>query len=291
MMRTRHDKKNIHWKYASLLLMFLIVPLILEAQDAVEEVASEEVSAPIVRAIPKIKLQEFEAILVSYLRQQFRASGIFATVQSCRLPDYGPVVTVTIQPPPYYFTRPVLLELERRQKIAEKQADRVRAQFDRTAQIVKLKVKEAELLEQIRVETLKKKAKANVSGIEEDLGKVRKTLKELELAAPAETVSLPSPDNVTEVDLNKMITENYQDLVLKLTAIMKTVLAENAASLMEEGDSRICISTTIRDNFLGNQEQNLLFLLAGSDVEEFRNGTTDLKALKEQVLVTSRKEE
>jgi hypothetical protein len=88
-----------------------------------------------------------------------------------------------------------------------------------------------------------------------------------------------------------MITENYQDLLMKLTAIMKTVLAENAASLMEEGDSRICISTTIRDNFLGNQEKNLLFLLSGSDVEGFRNGTTDLKALKEQVLVTSRKEE
>lgn len=291
MMRRMHNTKSISWKYAPILLIFLIAPVILEAQDAEEEVASEKVSTPIVRSIPRIKLQEFESILVIYLRQQFRVSGMFATVQSCRLPDYGPVVTVTIQPPPYYFTRPVLLELERRQKIAEQQADRIRAQFDRTAQMVKLKVKEAELLEQMRLETLKKKAKANVSGIEEDLGKVRKTLKELELAAPMETFSLPSPDNVTEVDLNKMITENYQDLVLKLTAIMKTVLAENAASLMEEGDSRICISTTIRDNFLGNQEQNLLFLLAGSDVKEFRNGTTDLKALKEQVLVTSRKEE
>lgn len=290
-MRRIQNTKSIGWKYAPLLLIFLIAPVILEAQDAEEEVASEEISAPVARSIPRIKLQEFETILVSYLRQQFRASGVFATVQSCRLPDYGPVVTVTIQPPPYYFTRPVLLELDRRQKIAEKQADRIRAQFERTAQIVKLKVKEAELLEQIRLETIKKKAKANVSGIEEDLGKVRKTLIELESAAPVEPFPLPSPDNVTEVDLNKMMAENYQDLLMKLTVIMKTVLAENAASLMEEGDSRICISTTIRDNFLGNQEKNLLFLLSGSDVEGFRNGTTDLKALQEQVLVTSRKEE
>jgi hypothetical protein len=282
---------RINLNVIPLLIALLVMPLLLEAQDATEDVASEEISKPVERSVNRIRLQEFEGILVGSLRHQFRASGVFTTVQSCRLPDYGPVITVTIQPPPYYFTRPVLQELERRQKIAEQQAQKIREQFDRTAQIVKLKAKEADLLEQIRNENSKNKGKADTSGLQQNLQETRKTLKELESAAPVETVSMPSADNVTEVDLNKMIMENYQDLVDKLTSTMKTVLAENAAALMADGDNRICISTTIRDNFLGNQEKTMLFVLTDPDVKAFRNGTVDLNTLKDKVLVTYTTEE
>ena len=282
---------RISLNFIPLLIALLVMPLLLEAQDATEEVASEEISTPVERSINRIRLQEFEGILVGSLRHQFRASGVFATVQSCRLPDYGPVITVTIQPPPYYFTRPVLQELERRQKNAEQQAQKVREQFERTAQMVKLKAKEAEVLEQIRIENSKKKEKPNTASLEQNLTEIRKSLKELESAVPVEPVSMPSADAVMEVDLNKMITENYQELVQKLTTTMKTVLAENAAALMAEGDNRICISTTIRDNFLGNQEKTMLFVLTNPDVAAFRNGTVDVNALKEKVLVTYTTEE
>lgn len=279
------------WNFLVLWLIFLTLPLLVDAQEPTEDALPDTLPAPVERIVTPIRLQEFEGVLVSSLRQQFRASGILATVQSCRLPDYGPVVTVTIQPPPYYFTRPVLQELERRQKIAEQQAQRIRAQFDRTAQMVKLKAKEAELLEQIRIENSKKKGKPNLTGLQEDLEQVRNALKDLEAAVPVETVSLTSADSVVEVDLNRMIAENYQELVQKLTNTMKNVLAENAASLMGEGDTRISISTTIRDNFLGNQEKNVLFVLTGSDIEAFRKGSMDIKTLKEKVVITYRTEE
>jgi hypothetical protein len=273
-----------------LLLLLFAFSVLLEAQQATQEVVKKEVDED-TGTVTRIRLQEFETILLGSIRQQFRSTGIFATVQSCRLPDYGPVVTVTIQPPPYYYTRPVLQELERRQKIAEQQAQRIRAQFDRTSQIVKLKAKEADLLEQIRVEKAKKKAKSNVAELESDLKQVRETLKKLETTATVETVSLPSADSVTEVDLNKMITENYLELVQKLTTTVKNVLAENAALLVQDGEIKISIATTIRDNFLGNQEKNILFVLDHEDVDAFRSGTLDAKALREKVLVTYRKEE
>src|SRR5262245_52991530 len=281
---------RISLNFIPLLIALLVMPIILEAQDA-EEVASEEIATPVERTINRIRLQEFESILVTSLRHQFRTSGVFATVQSCRLPDYGPVITVTIQPPPYYFTKPVLQELERRQKIAEQQAQKIREQFDRTAQIVKLKAKEAEVLEQIRDENAKKKEKANTTEMQQNLQEIRKTLKELESATPVETVAMPSAEEVKEVDLNKMIMENYQDLVDKLTSTMKSILAENAAALMAEGDTKISISTTIRDNFLGNQEKTILFVLTDPDVKAFRNGTVDLNALKDKVLVSYPTEE
>src|SRR5262249_59707691 len=97
---------------------------------------------------------QFQRNLLQALRHEFpRIPGILTSMHSCKLPDYGRLVFVTVQPPVFYFTRPMLAELERRQQLAEEQARLVQEQIIRASQLVKLKAREAELLDQINTVT------------------------------------------------------------------------------------------------------------------------------------------
>ena len=91
-------------------------------------------------------LYDFQNNMMASLQHEFpRLPGIFTSLHSCHLPDYGPLVVITVQPPALYLTRPVLQELEKRQRLAEQQAQVFRQQIDRASQIIKLKAREAEL--------------------------------------------------------------------------------------------------------------------------------------------------
>jgi hypothetical protein len=233
-----------------------------------------------------LRLKDFERITMEALRQELpRFSTMFASVHSCRLPDYGPLISITLQPPPYYFTRPVLVELERRQRIAEEQARRIRNEIDRAAQVISLKAREAGVLERVEIARSSKK-KSDQANLEKELAEIRKSLQELEPEQEGEESFAVSVERINELDLTKMMLSNYEQLIKKLTVVMKKNLSENGVRLVDVGaEDRVCITTHIRENFVGNQEKSLIFLLNGSDIQAFRNGAIDLPTLTEKVVI------
>lgn len=267
------------------LAVILLFHAISSAQDpmagAVTSLAEEDQSQK------TLKLREFESLTVNALRREFpRLPGLFSSSSSCRLPDYGPMVSVTLQLPSFYFTRPVLMELERRQKAAEEQARRIRVQIDRAAQLINLKAREAALADRIEREK-KAKREAQVQSLESDLAEVRRALQTLD---PPETeavaAKIAEPDAVSELDLNKMIVANYQQMVDRVTTAMKSHLAEYGPKIGDLSETeRVSINAHVRDNFFPNQSKSIVFVLDAKDIEAFHEGTLDLPALKEKVLV------
>lgn len=263
-----------------ILLLVLCAPVF--AQEEAATVAETQVK-PEAR---KIRLQELEGLAITALRQQFpRPSGIMATTSSCRLPDYGPLVNISLQLPPIYFTGPVLKELEKRSREAELRANRYREQLDRTAQVVRMKAREAELLTELESEQSRKKTKATVVALQTELDGVRKNIADLESGAPLPAFD-SNPMEMHELDLEKMMTDNYQDAIRRIGAAMSGVLVERAVELEDlDSTERICIATHIRDNFLSGQERSILFILNPEDIEDFRSGRIDRDALRQKVMV------
>jgi hypothetical protein len=234
-----------------------------------------------------IKSQDMEVLAIAALRKEFpRLPGVFASVHSCRLPDYGPLTSVTIQLPAYYFTRPVLQELDRRQRAAEEQAKKVHEQLEKAAQLISLRSKEAGLMEQIEWEGSKKKSKDVIEGLQAELVEVRKSLNSLESTQPQVVVVEESFMQINEVDLNKMLVANYQQLVQRVTKAMKNSLAENAPRIEDlKENERVSINAFIRDSILGSPGKSLLFILSQKDIQDYKEGRIDLDALRDRVIV------
>jgi hypothetical protein len=211
------------------------------------------------------------------------------------LPNYGPLISVTIQPPSTFFVRPLLWQLEQKQKEAEKQARHVRDQMDQMAQLLRLRAKEADLVEKISVEeTSRKKGKPYIANLQKDLDDTRKALQEMETQTVNTLGSQNGPftmQSLSEVDLDNMIRTNYQDLVKKVTDAMSSVLAEHASQLDLRDNERVTITTSIRDNYLGNPDQRILFILNPEDISAFRNGTVDVAGLRDRIVIQPQNQE
>lgn len=280
-------------KFLALFLVLVAPQVMAQEQPLEQNEIPEEAFAPADTPVSRglVKLQDFEMLVIASLRQEFpRLSGIFTSVHACRLPEYGPIISITLQLPAFYFTRPVLQELERRQKIAEQQANRVRTELDRAAQTFKLKAREAELQDRMQLEYgSKKNTKIVLANLEKELEEVRKVIKELDAQTQTSVVSLrtSSDDPVQDnIGLEKMIQASHQQLIQRITASMKDVLARKAPSLADVKETeRISITAHIRDSFLSSRERTVIFVLKGTDVEAYRKGQLDFAALKNKVLV------
>jgi len=268
------------------------------AQEQTPAAATD--TAPVAPAAPapKLKLHDFETAVILKLREQFpRLPPYFTTAHSCHLPDYGPMVSVMIQPPSTFFVRPVLWQLEQKQKTAEEQTRRVQEQIERMAQLIRLRAREADLVGKISIEEAsRKKSTPYMDALQKDLTDTRKSLQDLEtlslnFANTGEDTFVLSVDQISEIDLDKMIRQNYEDLVGKVTDAMIGVLVEKASDLDLNDKERVSISTSIRDNYLGNPDQNLLFILNPEDIHAFRNGTLDAKALRTHIIIQHEKSE
>jgi hypothetical protein len=232
-----------------------------------------------------VQLRDFQSVLLISLRQQFpRLPGMFSVAHSCRLPEYGPVISLTLQLPAVYFTRPLLQELEKQKQIAEQQAERWRHQIERTAELIRLKARESELTEQLQTEiSAKRKAKASNAALQLELEQVRKNLRELESGPSLSSVSVSSDPNY-EVDLEKMLAENYQQLLQRITSSVRDILADKAPSLADVRENeRITVTAHIRESFVSSQERSIVFTLRHSDIEDYRSGKIDLNGLKEKI--------
>jgi len=279
-------------KAISRILLLLVLATVAYAQEdpaAPAEVPSVPtvVVPPAPRPAP-IKVHDMEGLTISALRREFpRLSGVFASAHSCRLPEYGPFVSVTIQLPSFYFTKPVLQELDRRQRAAEEQARKVRTQLERAAQLISLRSKEAGLLERIEWEgSSKKKSKETLSGLQDQLSEVRKSLETLESNQLGMFVLQESTLLLNEVDLNKMLVANYQQLVQRVTKAMKNSLAENGPLITDlDSHERVTVNAYIRDNILGSSGKSILFSLHPKDIQDYKDGAIDLNALRERVFV------
>jgi len=255
-------------------------PVSADAQDSVQFEVSTEQSAA-------IHVQDMEVVALTALRKEFpRLSGVFASAHSCRLPDYGPFVSVTIQLPAYYFTRPILQELDRRQRAAEEEARKVRDQLERAAQVISLRSKEAGLMQKIEwEESSKTKSKDTIEDLQNQLTDVRKTLSSLDSQLP-QVVVVEESMTLSDVDLNKMLVANYQQLIQRVTVAMRNSLAENAPRIADLKDTeRVSINAFIRDNILGSPGKSILFILNHKDIEDFKAGRIDLDTLRQRVVV------
>lgn len=232
-------------------------------------------------------LGQFERNLIVSLQREFpRLPGLLNAVHSFRLPDYGPLVIISLQPPTIYFTRPVLQQLEEHSRIADAQARMVREQIDRAAQMIRLKAKESDLLEQISLVEGSKKNKKDVVAMQKDLEDVRKGLASLESPQlPSEPVTINL--GPSELDLDRMISQNYQQMVDRLTAVLRTSIAETAPTLSElKPGEKICVNAHIRRGLSSGADQSVLFVVTDSDLEAFRKGQLDLEALKQKIIIT-----
>jgi len=262
---------------------------------------AQEQTAPAVLPGPELsetrlqtlRLQDFEGLTIQAVRQEFpRLPGFFASSHSCRLPEYGPVVSITIQPPAFFFTRPVLQELERRQKIAEQQAKRVQTQIERAAQFISLKAKEASLQEKVEIERSKRKGKS-AGDLEKDLADLRRQIASMEsVPLPEGRLEIVTESSINDMDLNRMISANYDQLLERITEAMKDTLAENGVWIADLGQNeKIGITAYVRDSFMGNQEKVIILVLDGDDIQAFRSGELDLPSLKKRVLVKHEKKD
>ena len=234
-----------------------------------------------------IHATEMDVVALAALRKEFpRLSGVFASAHSCRLPDYGPFVSVTIQLPSFYFTRPILQELDRRQRVAEDQARKVHDQLERASKVINLRSKEAGLMQRIEwEESSKTKSKDTIDDLQTQLTEVRKSLDSLESAQP-QMVVVEESMTLSGVDLNKMLIANYQQLIQRVTVAMRNSLAENAPRIQDLKDTeRVSINAFIRDNIMGSPGKSILFILNHKDIEDFKAGRIDLDALRQRVVV------
>ena len=273
------------------LLIFVFVAPVLWAQDQVIEPETASIPAP--EKPPEramVKLTDFQTILMISLREKFpRLPGIFYSAHACRLPEYGPVVTITLQLPAIYFTRPLLQELDRQKRLAEEQMTMVQKQIERQAEMIRLRARESELTQRIQVEvTGKKRSKAALAAFQTELTEVQKNLKEIE-ASPtfgSTQVSTTAAEVLSDLDLEKMLATSYKQLIEKITTTVTNVLAEKAPALADlDNRDRITVTAHIRESFVSSQERSIVFTLHNDDVEKFRNGTLDLNGLKQKVEV------
>jgi hypothetical protein len=268
------------------LCLVQIVPLYLFAQDQLLAPAAPESATAQSQPHP-LRLEEFEELALLAVRKDFpRLPGFSAASHSCRLPDYGPLISIAVQPPAYYFTRPILLELERRQRIAEEQARRMRMEIDRASQIITLKAREAVLMEQIESERARKKNSSKADDMEKNLTEVRKAISAID-TQPQEQLQtvIVIGDPLREADLNKLMLSNYQQLVDRLGNAMKNTLAENAPLIEDlKSDERVCITAHIGENFTANHEKSMIFVLNAGDIQAFKKGSIDLPQLKQRVI-------
>jgi len=252
----------------------------LQAQEGIQLQISTEQPA-------SIHAQDMEVLALSSLRKEFpRLSGIFASAHACRLPDYGTFVSVTIQLPSFYFTRPVLQELDRRQRAAEEEARKVRDQLERAAQVISLRSKEAGLMQRIEwEESSKTKSKDTLEDLQNQLTGIRKSLDSLESAQP-QIFAVEESNMLSEVDLNKMLVANYQQLIQRVTNAMRNSLTENGPLISDLKDGeRVSINAFIRDNLMGSPGRSILFTLEYKDIEDFKAGRINLDALRQRVTV------
>lgn len=233
-------------------------------------------------------LGRFEQNLLTTLQREFpRLPGMLNAVHSFRLPDYGPLVIISLQPPTIYFTRPLLQQLEEHSRMAEAQARMVREQIDHAAQIIRLKTKESDLLEQISLVEGSKKNKKDVAEMQKQLEDIRKGLASLENPQLPPTQPVTVNLGPSELDLDRMISQNYQQLVDRLTAVLRNSIAETAPELSKlKAGEKVCINAHIRRGFSGGADQSILFVLTSSDLEAYRKGELDLNALKQKITVT-----
>jgi hypothetical protein len=274
------------------LLIFVFVAPVLWAQDQVIEPETVSIPAPEKPPDPRsmVKLTDFQTILMISLREKFpRLPGMFYSAHSCRLPEYGPVVTITLQLPAIYFTRPLLQELERQKTLAEQQMNIVQKQIERQAEMIRLRARESELTQRIQVEvTGKKKSKAALATFQTELTEVQKNLKELEATPAVEAMNANNTVTtvLSDVDLEKMLASSYQQLIEKITTTVTNVLAEKAPVLADLNNrERITVTAHIRESFVSSQERSIIFTLHCDDVEKFRNGNLDVNALKQKIEV------
>lgn len=273
------------------LLIFVFVAPVLWAQDQVIEPETASIPAPEKppeRAL--VKLKDFQTILMISLREKFpRLPGIFYSAHSCRLPEYGPVVNLTLQLPAIYFTKPLLQELDRQKQLAEQQMSMVQKQIERQAEMIRLRARESELTQRIQVEVNgKKRSKTAINTFQAELTEVQKNLKELETTPAVEStaVNTTATTVLSDLDLEKMLATSYQQLIEKITTIVTNVLAEKAPVLADLNNrERITVTAHIRESFVSSQERSIIFTLHTDDVEKFRNGTLDLNGLKQKVEV------
>ena len=273
------------------LLIFVFVAPVLWAQDQVIEPETASIPAPEKpheqRAL--VKLTDFQTILMLSLREKFpRLPGIFYSAHSCRLPEYGPVVTITLQLPAIYFTKPLLQELDRQKTLAEQQMTMVQKQIERQAEMIRLRGRESELTQRIQVEVngKNKRSKAALASFQTELTEVQKNLKELESAPVEASFSSNTATVLSDLDLEKMLASSYQQLIEKITTTVTNVLAEKAPVLADLNNSeRITVTAHIRESFVSSQERSIIFTLHNDDVEKFRAGTLDINALKQKVEV------
>lgn len=274
------------------LLIFVFVAPILWAQDQVIE--PETVSIPAPDKTPElratVKLTDFQTILMISLREKFpRLPGIFYSAHSCRLPEYGPVVTITLQLPAIYFTRPLLQELERQKTLAEQQMSIVQKQIERQAEMIRLRARESELTQRIQVEVNgKKRSKTALVAFQTELTEVQKNLKDLDATPAAEATAANNAvaTVLSDLDLEKMLASSYQQLIEKITTTVTNVLAEKAPVLADLNNrERITVTAHIRESFVSSQERSIIFTLHNDDVERFRAGDLDLAGLKQKVEV------
>lgn len=274
------------------LLFFVFVAPVVWAQDQViepETVSIPGPEKPAERAL--VKLKDFQTILMISLREKFpRLPGIFYSAHSCRLPEYGPVVNLTLQLPAIYFTKPLLQELDRQKQLAEHQMSMVQKQIERQAEMIRLRARESELTQRIQLEIngKNKRSKTALTAFQTELTEVQKNLKEIEATPAVESTSLNSTATtvLSDLDLEKMLASSYQQLIEKITTTVINVLAEKAPVLADlNGKERITVTAHIRESFVSSQERSIIFTLHNDDVEKFRNGTFDLNMLKQKVEV------
>jgi hypothetical protein len=266
-------------RISQLLLIALFATAIANAQETLQLAVSTESTT--------IQAQDMEVVALTALRKEFpRLSGVFASAHSCRLPDYGPFVSVTIQLPSFYFTRPILQELASRQRAAEEQAQKVKDQLERASQLISLRSKEAGLMQKIEwEESSKAKSKKALEDLHNQLIEVRKSLDSLESTQPQVMVFEESM-MLSDVDLNKMLVSNYQHLIQRVTSAMRNSLAENAPKIADLKDTeRVSINAFIRDNIMGSPGKSILFILNHKDIEDFKAGKIDIEALRQRVIV------
>jgi hypothetical protein len=277
---------------AVVMLTVFAIPGVLRAQEELgpsdEAIAPEAIAPQNSSDRSFVKLRDFQTILITTLRQEFpRLPGVFYSAHSCRLPEYGPVVSMTLQLPAIYFTRPLLKELTQRQAWAEEQANILKSQLERAASLIRLRSREAELVERINLEYgTKKKNKVSLTSLQTELDEVRKNLADLEPQQIQTSTTPPSSELLSEVDLEKMLASSYQQLIEKITTTVRNVLAEKASVLADLRESeRITITAHIRESFVSSQERSIIFTLRNSDVESFRAGQFDINALKQKIEV------
>jgi hypothetical protein len=274
-------------------LIFVFVAPILWAQDQVIEPETASIPAPEKPSEQRamVKLTDFQTILMISLREKFpRLPGIFYSAHSCRLPEYGPVVTITLQLPAIYFTKPLLQELDRQKTLAEQQMSMIQKQIERQAEMIRLRARESELNQRIQLETngKNKRSKTALVAFQTELTEVQKNLKELEATPAIESTSMNSTATtvLSDLDLEKMLASSYQQLIEKITTTVTNVLAEKAPVLADLNNrERITVTAHIRESFVSSQERSIIFTLHNDDIEKFRAGALDLNSLKQKVEV------